>query len=399
MKHEGGRLALLKKGGSTARVIDLCSLGESHGHLPEYMMRPMFFDRRLNTSFLVKHTLRPWERDEFGGARRTVTKVIFPMCAQDLDLGGMSVFIESRTMENALMDFLGGSPESERFQSDLERLRSLSKLPSFDPYLLYEHFRRRGDKIARCYFQVSPDVVHQMSEYVAEQIDILVKAAFGGAAVNSRAKSRRLAEIMFENQNSEELSALRQALRMTEEEYNGGIYGWKGILYYAWSVQDAYTLLLNFLKDVRHMDIIGTTTAEQAYLNKVTGRIMQLSGERWARLKSVIENYNDQFQTFVEQGDPLALKNFLLRAPGLFFEMGQDLGSLQHVASYWRFWKGGRGEGPMPASEALEIMPGFAAELAVTHSDMEGIHDPVIHKPETIDGMKGDKSKYTTGAW
>ena len=111
-----------------------------------------------------------------------------------------------------------------------------------------------------------------------------------------------------------------------------------------------------------------------------------MSAERWARLKAVIENYNEQFNTFFEQGDPLALKGFLLRAQGLFFEMGQDLGSLQHVASFWRFWKGGR-EGPLPASEALELLPGFAAELAMTHSDMDDIHDPVIVKPETIDGM------------
>ena len=86
-KDSYGKLSLLKRGGSTSRVIDLVSTREKFGDTPGWRRDPIFKNMRLNRSFVVKHTLRAWEREQLGGDRHSATKVIIPISDKDLDLG------------------------------------------------------------------------------------------------------------------------------------------------------------------------------------------------------------------------------------------------------------------------------------------------------------------------
>lgn len=57
----------------------------------------------------------------------------------------------------------------------------------------------------------------------------------------------------------------------------------------------------------------------------------------------------------------------MTRAPELFVEMGEDLGRLQHVTAYWRFWtKDHRGKA-LSAQEAFDLLPDFEAALQTTN--------------------------------
>ena len=49
---------------------------------------------------------------------------------------------------------------------------------------------------------------------------------------------------------------------------------------------------------------------------------MTVSG--WARSRSITS-------------DPLSFRNFLLNAPSLFAELGDRLGAVDHVISFWQF--------------------------------------------------------------
>ncbi|KAA5805457.1 hypothetical protein F1654_05630 [Alkalicaulis satelles] len=364
-----GKLNLLKRGGSTSRVIDLVSIRERHGQEADWARHPMFRNARLNRSFIVKHTLRAWEREELGGSRTSATKVIIPISDTELAMGGHSIFVEHPRFESQLAQHLGVSVGESAFASDVDRLRSLALLPSFDPYLLHEYFRRRGDKVAPCYFVISDDELRQITEFVASQIDLLVRKAMGKASLDSLDKSRRLAKVLFEDEDSPQLAVLRDALRMTAQEYRDGVFGWKGTLYYSWRAGECYADLAAFIKDLKGLRIPGLSAADRAEIEGVTRSIGQLSARRWARLKSRLNEYNEEFTRFVERGDPAALKAFMSRAPQLFVEMGEDIGRLQHVSSYWRFWTRGRRANAMTPVEAFDLLPDFEAALMVTDLD------------------------------
>lgn len=361
-----GKLSFLKRGGSTSRVIDLVSIKERFGDTPGWAEAPLFRMSRLNKSFVVKHTLRRWEREQLGGERTSATKVIIPISDRDLDVGGHSIFVEDPQFERLLAAHLGVATDRPAFVTDVARLRALAALPSFDPYLLHEFFRRGGERVDPCYFTISSEELARITEYVANQIDMLVRKAVGGADLASMDKSRRLAKILFEDEESEQLVVLRDALRMTKQEYRDGVFGWKGTLYYSWRSSECYADLTAFLKDLKGLKVVGLSDPDRAEIRTVTASITQLAMGRWNRLKARLDAYHGEFRSFVERGDPAALKTFMTKAPTLFVEMGEDIGRLQHVSSYWRFWTRGRRNTTMSAMEAFNLLPDFEAALQVT---------------------------------
>jgi hypothetical protein len=366
-KNSYGKLSYLKQGGSTSRVIDLVSVKERSGDSPGWAQSPMFRMARLNSSFVVKHTLRAWERENMGGDRTSATKVIIPISDKDLDIGGHSIFVEDPQFERQLAGHLGVSVDQRDFKADVARLRALADLPSFDPYLLHEFFRRAGETIDDCYFVISDDELQRISEFVAAQIDLLVRKAVGGNGDSATlSQSKKLAKALFEEEDSKELAVLRQALKMSAQEYRDGVFGWKGTLYYSWKSKECYAELVGFLKDLKNLQIIGLVGEDRAEMRNIMASITQLSTTRWNRLRGRLDLYHTEFNTFVQRGDPAALKSFMTRAPELFVEMGEDIGRLQHIASYWKFWTRGRKSQSMTAQEAFDILPDFQAALQVT---------------------------------
>ncbi|MEO1038407.1 MAG: hypothetical protein AAFX09_02600 [Pseudomonadota bacterium] len=361
-----GQLALLKRGGTTSRVIDLVSIHDRFGATADYAEKPLFRTARLNRSFIVKHALRGWERDRLGVSKCTVTKIIFPMSDRDLNMGGQSLFVEEPGSERMLAEFLGVAITDARFEADYERLKLLSDLPSFDPYLLREFFQRRGDVIARCYFQLSDAEFDEVTNFVAGQIDRLVQRAMGSGGDMSQ--SLKLARILFEDEESKQLEFLRHALRMTPDEYRAGVFGWKGTLYYYWSCDAWYAQLQGFMAALRGLKIVGAAPGDRVEIDDMIYAVLEGASARWGRIKSRLASYDEEFSRFVNNGDPAALKAFLHRAPGMFLEMGEDIGSLQHLLSYWRFWTDGQPKKQMTASDALEILPDFEAAVRL-HRD------------------------------
>lgn len=366
-KNDYGKLSLLKRGGSTSRVIDLVSTREKFSETPGWNDHPMFTMPRLNRSFVVKHTLRAWEIEDMGGERTSATKLIIPISDADLDMGGHSIFVESRGFEARLADHLGVSPGNTGFRRDVERLRALAAMPSFDPYLLLEYFRRAGQRIDPCYFQIADDELARISEYTAGQIDALVRKAVGsGGDSGTLEHSKRLAKVLFEDENSDQLRVLREALRMSEDEYRDGVFGWKGTLYYSWRARDCYAELVAFMTEINRLRVTGLSGDDRAELRALTASILDYSLNRWKRLKARLSVYDAEFERFVSRGDPAALKAFMTRAPTLFVEMGEDIGRLQHVSSYWKFWTGSRRGKPMTGMEAFDLLADFEAALQLT---------------------------------
>lgn len=365
-KDTFGKLSLLKRGGSSSRVIDLVSVAETHRETASYHDAPLFQDRRLNTSFIIKHTLRPWEREQLGGARVSATKVIMPISDKDLDMGGHSIFVEDPTLAEKLSTHLGTNINAPKFRADIERLRDLALLPSFDPYLLHEHFRRTGAKVADLYFTISPEELQGISEFVAGQVNVLVRRALKDDGTASLNRSRRLASVLFEDSNSPKLDVLRQALKLSEEDYREGVFGWKGTLYYSWRAGQCHQDMMAFMKSLKAIDLNAMPASDRQEVTRLVRSIGQHAAQRWSRLQTQLQSYHFEFTRFAERGDPAALTAFLLRAPELFIEMGEDISRLQHVSAYWSFWTRGREARALTGAEAFDLLPDFEAALTTT---------------------------------
>jgi hypothetical protein len=86
-------LSLIRASGSTARVLNLALAYERYGETEEYKNKPLFKNPRLNRCLILKHVLRPHERDLFTRPLTVGTKVILPYAATELELGGTSFMV------------------------------------------------------------------------------------------------------------------------------------------------------------------------------------------------------------------------------------------------------------------------------------------------------------------
>lgn len=225
-------LALIRASGSTARVLNLALVHERFGATEEYLAKPLFHDQRLNRALIVKHTVRAHERDLFANPMLSATKIILPYAAHELELGGTSFMVDEKLFERQLQSELGVYADRADHDADVELLRLLAALPSFDPFLLRERLRHQGLDPARCYFDLSEADIVRMRAHVGGEIAQLVKLAFATGGHDAGHLSQRLADKLMTDETATALDPLRETLRLSAAEYVEGVFAWKGFLYY-----------------------------------------------------------------------------------------------------------------------------------------------------------------------
>ena len=355
-------LSLIRESAATTRVLDLAFIEEKYCEDKEYKIKPLFKNARLNATIIMKHALRASERDIFNGARMTATKILFPLAKSDLSLGGESLFVGEREFGRKLAHKLG-APDRLTIQNDLDVLQLLDELPSFDPFLMRERLRQIGREPARCYFDVSTADTQRMQQFVSREIAALVEMAFANHNPALRELSAGLAEKRMTGENSQSLHRMRSTLCLTGEEYREGVFAWKGFLYYKWVVAEWGERLPELARSILGARVLNAPREELESLSRSRQRIVKVMGATMRRVQEALAKYDAAFNALAE-GRPTAFRDFLLSAPQMFLMIGESVGIIKHIDSFWRF-RFPAGRAPvLECNEALEIFDDFEATLS-----------------------------------
>jgi len=354
-------LSLVRESASTTRVLDLAFIEQRFGDTEEYLKRPLFKSPQLNSAIIMKHALRLNERRLFNGLRVTATKIVFPFSKTDLRLGGAGVFVGEPDFERTLKGRLEYS-QPGGFDSDIDLLLLLDSLPSFDPFLMRERLRQSGIEPARCYFDVSEADASRMQKFVTSQIAALVELAFAGEMQAPRELSSRLAEKLMTDETAQSLDPLRATLRLSGEEYREGVFAWKGFLYYKWVVGEISPRIADLARSILAARVLNATREDAAAYNQSRQRIVKILGVTMGRIQAALAEYDEAFKA-LSQGKPTAFRDFLLSAPKMFLVIGEAVGIIKHIDSFWRFrFPAGRTP-TMESDEAAEIFHDFELTL------------------------------------
>ncbi len=359
-----GNLALLKKSGSTSRVLNLVSVRDRFGDDPEYAARPLFLQRRLNEALILKHSPRQDEKEAFGLTGSVATKIIFPFSTKDISLGGQSLFVEHATFARHLAEMTGCQPTDERFVRDMQILDEIARLPSLDPYLLRERVSRMSMTVSRVYFDISEADMARMHEHVSAEIRKLVDLAFSATGSDTNSLSNKLARFLLEDETADALSPLRDTLRLSPAEYREGMFGWKGFLYYKWRARDFQKDLSPIAKEMLSIRILRANLDDKAFLDQVRQRIVERLGLAANEIKSALGRYDAAYNVLISDGQPGKFRSFLLTAPQMFVQTGEHLAALQHITSFWRFrFKPGQAR-TIDVEEAYDLFQEFEGSLS-----------------------------------
>ena len=357
-------LVRLQSGASTSRTLNLLSVWRRYGRKAEYLERPFFRNATLNRSIIVKHRLRPNERDLFFDGRTVATKVILPIDLNDLRSGARSFFISQIAFEEALAEICG----RDNFASDQIILQMLDVLPSLDPFLLRERMRSDLMSPARCYFELSEADHSRMFEFVRREIRPLIGKSFGHLQVGLSDKTGKLATKILENAADEDLEPLRISLGLEKDAFQEGMFCWKGFLYYKWCLKDLVSQVRPITTEIAAARPTGPASREdRAHIAASRTRLTRSITQTGDNVRATLAIYDNAFTAFTQFGQAQAFRDFLVQAPDLFQQLGERLGALQHIVSFWRFRFPKDGSVAIAADELMELLSEF--EVSISFAD------------------------------
>lgn len=352
---------------SSARVLNLVAIEKTHRENPEYKKAPLFESPVLNSSIIVKHRLRADDVFLFDDPPLNATKIIIPFDKSDLRLGGTSLLYGQRGSAEGLREV--GQYGEKSFARDKAVLDLLNELPSLDPFLLHEKIAYSDLTVADCYFELSRSDKTRMHEFVAGEIAGLIKLALrdeDGAAKKSHIGSTaRLVSALLSTGAEEQLEPLRMTLMLAENEFRDGIFSWRGLLYYKWCSNDLMPKIGAVAPEIATALLRNGTPEEKKFIASSKRRLVDKMTETIAEVGQSLSVYDSIYDKLVHHQQPQVFRDFLLKAPAMFIELGEKLGGLAHIASFWRFrFPPGRVL-PMDVDLALSIFTDFMLSIGL----------------------------------
>lgn len=322
---------------STSRVLNLLMISRAHAQHGDFISNPLFSSPILNTAIILKHRLRADELDMIQVNRSIVTKIIIPFEKTDLRSGGKSLIVGQKGYEELLRE-AGLYGERFNIDHDLKVLRLLDQLPSLDPFLLREHLRINEIYPDARYFAISDADQKRMFEYAATEIRRLTELAAPTTRRIQGDATPRMVSALLSSDVGEKLEPLRSTLQLQQDEFREGVFSWRGFIYYKWSLMDFWPGLLRALQQLKTLIPLRSMDAEQR-VNISTAKQAILYGAKQSinDIKSTIMIYDNAYNSLIAERDPRKFREFLLGAPTLFLEIGEKMGALAHMTSFWKY--------------------------------------------------------------
>jgi hypothetical protein len=320
-------------GASTSRVVNLRHIARLNAGDPEHAGNPLFLSPVINTAFILKQRIRPDETYMFPTARSAGTKIIVPVDPSDLRAGGRSIFIDQRGFLETLRE--AGHYSDEKLERDMGVLRLLNAIPSLDPFLLREHLRANNIEVAACYFAISASDQERMHQFVSKELSQLVKLANGD---NDDGSTGRMVTAMLSGQVNEKLEPLRMTLGLSDQDFREGAFGWRGLLYYKWATQDFWPGVMGVLREIKEIIPQGAISEQQrVFLVNTKRTIIEMVRDNNQHISKVLDIYDESFTELVASNSPNTFRGFLLSASSMFLDLGEKMGAISHIVSFWRY--------------------------------------------------------------
>jgi hypothetical protein len=361
-------------GASTSRVLNLLRIHQLHANNPEHLAKPLFISPIVNKAFVLKRRTRSDESYLFTSPRTVATKLVIPIDDNDLRTGGRSLFVDQRGYADALRQ--AGSYNSENLERDMFVLKLLNAVPSLDPFLLREHMRNNNIEVADTYFAISQGDQQRMLEFVTQDLSRLVILA--GAGENGG--NNGLVSAMLSSNVDERLEPLRETLNLTGNDFREGVFSWRGFLYYKWSMDKFWPDVMSVLREINSIQPLGAISPEQkTYLAGIRRNIIEMVRDNGNSVTKALSVYDSSYADLVNSQSAKTFRDFLLSAPYMFLEMGEKLGAISHIVSFWRQRFPKEQPANIDAEELAAIFHDFAGGFAEKmQAEVSPIKRPVV---------------------
>jgi hypothetical protein len=343
--------------------MNLVDIWLKNQHDFEYQTNPLFLNPLLNKAIIIKHQLRSHEQDIFADNRAMGTKILLPLDARDLKFGGQYIFVNQKNYQSVLESTFGEGVGSN--SRDRVVLNIMDESSSLDPFLLREKLKRFDIAAADVYSEISRADIEKMHAFATKEVGILVNISLGGSVSNLGVKTRKLVSKMLASTFDEDLEPLRINLRMQPSEFSEGIFCWRGFLYYKWahSVMKAQMNAVLFrMVGCNPRELLDSDRLD--HLVKVRLSLARSVIATIAHIEQDLNAYDVAYGALTSQSNPQVFRHFLLTASTMFEGLGDRLGVLGHIISFWNFRFPAGKEPIISFADLIHLLTGFESSLS-----------------------------------
>jgi hypothetical protein len=190
---------------------------------------------------------------------------------------------------------------------------------------------------------------------------------------------------MLSSKVDEKLEPLRLTLGLTGGDFREGVFSWRGFLYYKWSMESFWPDVMRVLREIKEIRPHGAVEAEQrAYLTQAKRSIIEMVRDNGAHVTKVLQIYDDSFGELVAHKAPKMFRDFLLSAPYMFLELGEKMGAISHIVSFWRYRFPANAPALIDADELSAIFQDFTSGFNDPDKEAKPVRKGGGKKPDVI---------------
>jgi hypothetical protein len=101
------------------------------------------------------------------------------------------------------------------------------------------------------------------------------------------------------------------------------------------------------------------------YIRGAKKRIVESVKTAGADVNRSLNEYDAAYDQLVANNNPKAFREFLLTAPRMFLEMGEKIGAISHIVSFWRYRFPKGSQARIDAEELAAIFQDFETSFGV----------------------------------
>lgn len=302
---------------------------------------PYFFSTpKLNFIVVFKETIAAGDTRRDRRHHSVGTKLMFPSDTHFTDKGGPSIYLHDTKLVTVLREVIGADEGDDlaALNRDLTILRTLDRLPSFDPFLTQDALENAGVAPNRHYFAVPESEHRGIREFIRRKFDPLVRRALDGQEV-SAAKSILLANKLWEANDARALAPLAQAFRFPGDDALAIFSAWKSINIYCFRyvqtkpTREAFALWLRDQAQVRDL----SDTAASSYIRLLRRDVMTRLRHHWRVVEEITREHERLYGELLRSPQAVApFIAFLGQSRVLGGRMGLALSKIDHAVRVWR---------------------------------------------------------------
>jgi hypothetical protein len=279
---------------------------------------------------------------DFGGKdaalsdeRPVETAIYIPNNEEFPQDGGYAVYLRQKDSEELLQRYVGIAQGhmTEAMTRDFRRLSLIDDLPSLDPFLLKTALDREKLSYNPAYLQMKDGEEDNIQSVIRDKVRPIVAKALGADDTDS-AKTQRFIDAIWDP-TIPAAALFIEAFKIDNKEVANAFSAGQGVSFYQDQFEEntpQIAEVIGWIKSeqslpIDHRQHRAFLEQQKMFKERVLKKILNVVGN----INQIFKDFDSCYRKFIEEGDPVAFRNFLITSHYRYWLLGYCCTSLMHI--------------------------------------------------------------------